>query len=56
MTADSAEHAEIDQMKQTTQHFLDLWFTDNTDGIVEIVAENFVSHMSMPGVGSIGMQ
>ncbi len=56
MTADSAKHAEMDQMKQTTQRFLDLWFSGKTDGIEEIVAENFVSHMSMPGVNSTGIQ
>lgn len=53
MAADSAEHA---QMKQTAQRFLDLWFTGNTEGVEEIVAENFVSHMSMPGVSSTGIQ
>lgn len=36
--------------------FLDLWFSQNTDGIEEIVAENFVSHLSMPGVNSTGIQ
>ena len=43
-------------MKQATQHFLDLWFSGKTDGIEEIVAENFVTHMSMPGVTSTGIQ
>lgn len=56
MTADSAKHAEMDRMKQTTQRFLDLWFSQNTDGIEEIVAENFVSHLAMPGVSSTGIQ
>ena len=56
MTADSAKHAEMEQMKQTAQRFLDLWFTGKTDAIEEIVAESFVSHMSMPGVSSTGIQ
>ena len=43
-------------MKQATQHFLELWFSGKTDGIEEIVAENFVTHMSMPGVTSTGIQ
>lgn len=53
MAADSAEHA---QMKQTAQRFLDLWFTGNTEGIEEVVAENFKSHLPMPGVSSTGIQ
>jgi steroid delta-isomerase-like uncharacterized protein len=56
MSADSAKQASMEQMKQTAQRFLDLWFTGNTDGIEEIVVENFVSHMSMPGVSSTGIQ
>jgi len=56
MTADSAKHAELEQLERTAQRFLDLWFTGNTEGIEEIVAENFVSHMSMPGVSSTGIQ
>ncbi len=32
MTADSAKHAEMDRMKQTTQRFRDLWFSGKTDG------------------------
>jgi len=56
MTVDSAKHAEMEQMKQTAQRFLDLWFTGKTDAIEEIVAESFVSHMSMPGVSSTGIQ
>src|SRR5688572_7247563 len=56
MTADSAKQASMDQMKQAAQRFLDLWFSGKTDGIEEIVAENFVTHMSMPGVTSTGMQ
>ncbi len=56
LSADSAKQASMEQMKQTVQRFLDLWFTGNTDGIEEIVAENFVSHMSMPGVNSTGIQ
>lgn len=56
MSADSVKQAEVEQMKQTAQRFLDLWFSGKTDGIEEIVAENFVSHMSMPGVSSTGLQ
>jgi len=56
MSADSAKQSSMEQMKQTAQRFLDLWFTGNTEGIEEIVAENFVSHMSMPGVNSTGIQ
>lgn len=32
MSADSAKHAEMEQMKQTTQRFLDLWFTGEDGG------------------------
>jgi steroid delta-isomerase-like uncharacterized protein len=56
LSADSAKHAEMDQMKQTAQRFLDLWFTGKTEGIEEIVAADFVSHMEMPGVNSTGIQ
>jgi steroid delta-isomerase-like uncharacterized protein len=56
LSADSAKQASMEQMKQTAQRFLDLWFTGKTEGIEEIVAENFVSHMSMPGVSSTGIQ
>jgi len=56
MSADSAKQASTEQMKQTAQRFLDLWFTGKTDGIEDIVAENFVSHMEMPGVNSTGIQ
>jgi steroid delta-isomerase-like uncharacterized protein len=56
MLADSAKQASMEQMKQTAQGFLNLWFTGKTDGIEQIVAENFVTHMSMPGVSSIGIQ
>ena len=56
MTADSAKQASMEQMKQTTQRFLDLWFSGKTDGIEEIVAENFKSNLPMPGVTSTGIQ
>jgi hypothetical protein len=49
MSADSAKQASMEQMKQTAQRFLDLWFTGKTEGIEEIVAANFKSHLSMPG-------
>ncbi len=56
MAADSAKQASTDQMKQTAQRFLDMWFTGKTDGIDEIVAENFKSNMPLPGVSSSGIQ
>ncbi len=56
MTAESAKHAEMDRMKQTAQRFLDQWFSGKTDGIEEIVAENFKSNIPMPGVNSTGIQ
>ncbi len=56
MSADSAKQASMEQMKQTAQRFLDLWFSENTDGIEEIVAENFVSYLPMPGLSSTGIQ
>ena len=56
MSADSVKQAEVEQMKQTTQRFLDLWFSGKTDGIDEIVAENFKSNIPMPGVTSTGIQ
>jgi steroid delta-isomerase-like uncharacterized protein len=56
MTADSTKQASMEQMKQTTQRFLDLWFSGKTDGIEEIVAENFKSNLPMPGVTSTGIQ
>ena len=56
MSADSAKHAAMEQMKQTTQRFLDLWFSGKADGIEEIVAENFKSNIPMPGVSSTGIQ
>ncbi|MBL0034758.1 MAG: ester cyclase [Flavobacteriales bacterium] len=56
MTADSAKQAEMEQMKQTTQRFLDLWFSGKTDGIEEIVAADFKSNIPMPGVTSTGIQ
>lgn len=56
MTADSTKQASTDHMKQATQRFLDLWFSGKTDGVEEFVAENFVSHLQMPGVTSTGIQ
>ena len=56
MTADSAKQASIDQMKQATQRILDMWFSGNTDGMEEIIAENFMSHNPIPGVTSTGIQ
>lgn len=56
MAADSAKHASLDQMKQTAQRFLDLWTSGKADGIEEIAAENFRSHMEMPGITSTGIQ
>jgi len=56
MSADSAKQASMEQMKLTAQRFLDLWFTGRTDGIEQFVAENFVTHMEMPGVSSTGIQ
>ena len=56
MMADSAEQAEVEQMKQTAQRFLELWFSGKTEGIEEIVGEKFVSNIPMPGVSSSGIQ
>lgn len=56
MSADSAKHASLDRMKQAAQRFLDMWFAGKPDGIEEVVAENFVTHMEMPGVTSSGIQ
>lgn len=56
LAADSANKAATDQMKQATQRFLDMWFAGKSDGIEEIVAENFTSHMDIPGVTSTGVQ
>lgn len=56
MTADSAKQASTEQMKQGTQRFIDMWLSGRTDGIQEVVAENFVTHMSMPGITSTGIQ
>ncbi|MBL7951241.1 MAG: ester cyclase [Flavobacteriales bacterium] len=56
VTADSVKHASTEQMKQTAQRFLDMWFSGKTDGVEGIVAENFVTHMEMPGVTSTGIQ
>ena len=33
MTADSAKHASMEQMKQATQRFLNMWFSGKTDGM-----------------------
>jgi steroid delta-isomerase-like uncharacterized protein len=56
MSADSAKQSSMEQMKQTAQRFLDLWFSGKTEGIEEIVAENFKSNIPMPGVSSTGIQ
>lgn len=56
LTADSAKQASVEQMKQATQRLLDMWFAGKTDGLEEIVAENFISHMEIPGVTSTGIQ
>jgi predicted ester cyclase len=56
LKADSTNKASADQMKQATQRFLDTWWTGKTDGLETIVAENFTSHMPMPGVSSTGIQ
>lgn len=56
LAADSASQAAADQMKQGAQGFLDAWWTGKTDGLDAIVAENFTTHMSMPGVTSTGIQ
>jgi steroid delta-isomerase-like uncharacterized protein len=56
MTADSAKHASVEQMKQTAQRFLEMWFSGKTEGIAEIVADNFKSNIPMPGVSSTGIQ
>ena len=56
LAADSAGKAATDQMKQTTQRFLDMWFAGKSDGIEEIVAEQFTSHMDFPGITSTGVQ
>ncbi len=56
LAADSTNKAATDQMKQGAQRFLDTWWTGKTDGLEEIVAENFTTHMSMPGVTSTGIQ
>ena len=56
MTADSAKHAEVEQMKQTAQRFLEMWFSGKTEGIAEIVGDNFKSNIPMPGVSSTGIQ
>ncbi len=56
LTADSTHKAAADGMKQATQRFLDTWWSGKTDALGEIVADNFTSHMAMPGVTSIGLQ
>ena len=56
LAADSAKQASTDQMKEATQRFLDMWFAGKSDGIEEIVAENFTSHMDFPGITSTGIQ
>ncbi|MBK6344085.1 MAG: ester cyclase [Flavobacteriales bacterium] len=56
LSADSAKHAEMDQMKQATQRFYDMWLAGKSDGIEEFVAENFVSHNPIPGITSTGIQ
>ena len=56
LAADSANTAATDQMKQAAQRFLDTWWSGKSDGLEEIVAGNFVSHMSIPGVTSTGIQ
>jgi hypothetical protein len=64
MMADSAKHAEMEQLKQNPQRFHDLWFSEKTHGyleeprfgIVEFVAENFVSRIPIPGVSTTGIQ
>lgn len=54
--ADSANKAATDQMKQSAQSLLDAWWTGKTDGLDAMVAENFTTHMTMPGVTSTGVQ
>lgn len=56
LAADSANKAATDQMKQATQTFMDAWWTGKTDGLDAIVAGDFNTHMSMPGVTSTGVQ
>lgn len=56
LTADSASKAATSHMKQAAERFLDIWWTGKTDGLDAIVAENFTSHMAMPGVSSTGIQ
>ena len=55
-SADSAKHAGMEQMKQATQRFFDMWLTGKADGIEEFVGENFTSHNPIPGVTSTGIQ
>ncbi|QQR84991.1 MAG: ester cyclase [Flavobacteriales bacterium] len=54
--ADSANKAATDQMKQGAQSFLDAWWTGKTDGLDGIMAQNFTTHMTIPGVTSSGIQ
>lgn len=56
LTVDSTSKAAMDHMKYATERFLDTWWTGKTDGLDAIVAENFMSHMAMPGVSSTGIQ
>ncbi|MBL7985377.1 MAG: ester cyclase [Flavobacteriales bacterium] len=56
LAADSTNKAAAEQMKQTTQRFLDTWWTGKTDGLETIVAEDFTSHLPMPGISSTGIQ
>ena len=56
LAADSANKAAVAQMKQAAQRFLDTWWSGKSDGLEEIVAGNFTSHMSIPGVTSTGIQ
>ena len=56
MSADSAKQASLDQMKQTAQRFYDIWLAGKSDGLEEIIAENFISHNPIPGITSTGIQ
>ncbi len=56
MAADSASKATVEQMKKATQRFYDLWMAGKTDGLEEVVAEDFVTHNPIPGVTSTGIQ
>jgi steroid delta-isomerase-like uncharacterized protein len=56
ITADSTKQASSDQMKRNAQRFLEMWFSGRTEGIEEIVSEDFKSNIPMPGVTSSGIQ